>query len=435
MGADSKAVDLFINAMINGYIRVNDLDTAVKQLSQSIMNIPNRVISIGVQQYTVPSSGGGTKNVNVLGGGNNASTQEYNFGGKRVGVTSFGGNDDWINIGGMQRYSLQEQGAMSLGQYQATFGGSAQEYASMQGRLYNQMMTGQIPFSPGVGGTGTTTSEYNFGGSTVTVHGQRAAGGPTDAGKTYLVGENGPELMTMSGAGNVTNANSTASILSGGRDTLSLIEDHLYNALAELRIHTNYFETYESDFGEMIACLKEVETEINSVASAARSTASSSYGYSAGGGNSSRSSGGYGRSSANSNSAVADYNSVYMGPGISFTNGTGAIGYGVYNITPSVLGTQRNPGMGNAGFATGGQILPGEDQKVEFFKRNKERVLIVDDGKVSDQRSGGGSSGSGKSERPIQITNHFHGGDIGDARSRQSMADDFRRAVQQATRR
>lgn len=51
--------------------------------------------------------------------------------------------------------------------------------------------------------------------------GARAAGGPVAGGKQYLVGENGPELVTMGGAGQVTNANSTASILSGGRDTLT----------------------------------------------------------------------------------------------------------------------------------------------------------------------------------------------------------------------
>ncbi len=69
------------------------------------------------------------------------------------------------------------------------------------------------------------------------LQGRRAAGGPVSAGGTYLVGEKGPELLTMQGGGQVTNANSTASILSGGRDTLSLIEDHLYNAVQELRIH------------------------------------------------------------------------------------------------------------------------------------------------------------------------------------------------------
>jgi uncharacterized membrane-anchored protein YhcB (DUF1043 family) len=42
------------------------------------------------------------------------------------------------------------------------------------------------------------------GGSGVRVDGKRAAGGPVLAGRTYLVGENGPETVTMGANGNVT---------------------------------------------------------------------------------------------------------------------------------------------------------------------------------------------------------------------------------------
>ena len=48
--------------------------------------------------------------------------------------------------------------------------------------------------------------------------GPKAAGGPVEGGKTYLVGEQGPELVTMGGAGHVTNARDTAAALSGGGD-------------------------------------------------------------------------------------------------------------------------------------------------------------------------------------------------------------------------
>ncbi|MBB3913881.1 phage tail length tape measure family protein [Rhizobium fabae] len=394
LGGDHQPIDVFVDSIVNGSLRVQDLEASIASLSQAILNIPNKTISIGIQQYTVPSSGGGTKNVNVLGGGvPDMTMQQYNVNGKNH--TVYGGN------GTPQSPSFPGMVYLNRGQLLAM---SPQEFNTRVG-VYS----------------GETYWDYQA------VWGYRAEGGPVSAGGTYLVGEKGPELLKMQGGGQVTNANSTAALLSGGRDTLSLIEDHLYNAVQELRIHTNYFETYESDFTEMVACLKSVESGIKSAASAARSTAGSSYGSSGSGGASK--SGGYGRSSANSNSAIVDYNSPYMGPGITFTNGTGAIGYATYNITPSVLGTQHNPG-----FALGGQILPGEDQKVEFFKRNKERVLIVDDSKVSDQRSAGGSSGSGKSERPINLRVNFNGGNLGDARSRQAMADEFRRAVQQVTR-
>lgn len=44
---------------------------------------------------------------------------------------------------------------------------------------------------------------------------RRASGGPTTAGRTYLVGENGPELWSESSNGYVTNAAQTAAMMSG----------------------------------------------------------------------------------------------------------------------------------------------------------------------------------------------------------------------------
>jgi len=41
-------------------------------------------------------------------------------------------------------------------------------------------------------------------GDTLTLSGKRAEGGPVQAGGTYLVGEEGPELVTMGGSGYVT---------------------------------------------------------------------------------------------------------------------------------------------------------------------------------------------------------------------------------------
>ncbi|MFQ6170364.1 hypothetical protein ACK8HX_02055 [Oryzobacter sp. R7] len=43
----------------------------------------------------------------------------------------------------------------------------------------------------------------------------KAAGGPTVRGATYLVGENGPELLTMGGSGHITPARQTAAVLAG----------------------------------------------------------------------------------------------------------------------------------------------------------------------------------------------------------------------------
>lgn len=389
LGGDTASVDLFVDKLIKGQLHVGNLESGIKSLSASIMGIPNRVISIGIQQYTVPSAGGGTKGVNVYGGNADFSYSQYQVGGgKTVGVSAGNGS-----------------------------------YGGTTGYYYDS------PYDLGI------------------IAGMRAAGGPVEAGKQYLVGEQGPELVTMSAAGNVTNANSTAAILSGGRDTLSLIEDHLYDVVQELRIHTNYWETAESEFAEMVACLKSLKSAVSSGGSSY--TGGSSY-------SSGSSRGSYsGGSSSSGQSHLDPYSPYYFNAARNFAgigggrydpvadamlNGNvGALagvgqgpGYfgGAYLSSINIGGAGSSPTLldrlkRQVGFATGGQIMPGEDQRVEFFKKNSERVIIVDDKKVSDSR---GSQAPARSERPIQIINNFNG-NIGDARSRQQMTDDFRRAI------
>ncbi len=388
LGGDSKYVNAWVDSVINAYIHVGALESSVKSLSASIMNIPNRVVSIGIQQYTVPSSGGGTKGVNVYGGQADFSYQQYTVGGgKTVGVSS----------------------------------GNGSAVLPPRGLVYQDEVD-----------------------SAMSLLGYRAEGGPVQAGGTYMVGERGPEIVTMPANGHVTNANSTASILSGGRDTLSLIEDHLYNAVQEIRIHTRYFDTFESDFNEMIVCMKALKA----ASASAYGSGGSSYSSSTSGGSYSGSSGSDGQSHLDPMSPYyfnAARNFAGRGGGRydpvadALMNGNtdalrGVSGGPTQGISrmladhnmPSLLDRLKR----QAGFATGGQIMPGEDQRVEFFKKNSERVIIVDDKKVSDSRNGNNQQ-SRQDTRPIQITNHFHGGNVGDGRSRQAMVDDFRRAVKQ----
>jgi hypothetical protein len=382
LGGDAASIDLFIDKLTKGQLHVGNLESSIKSLSASIMGIPNREISIGVRQYTVPTSGGGSKGINVYGAGADFTASEYNVGGKTIGV--YGGNG----------YIPPQQGLVDP---------------------YDTAMMNQ----------------------TLGYSGARAAGGPVASGQTYLVGEQGPELVTMGGAGMVANTNSTASILSGGRDTLSLMEDHLYNIINELKIHTNYFETADADFDTMITALQAIKAAVDaSAASLASSSATSSSGGS--GASSSLSSGysgGWGGNTDSSampyNSAV-DYTSAYNFMGYGSYNGTGAIGYDTYTITPSVNGPATGiKDLHKPAFATGGQIMPGEDQRVEFFKKGSERVIIVDDKKVSDGRGGQQQQNA---ERPISLTVNINGGDMADKRSQQAVIDQFRRAVQQAVR-
>ncbi|MEY9780353.1 phage tail length tape measure family protein [Sinorhizobium fredii] len=387
LGGDTASIDKFMDAMTNAYLRVGQLESGVKSLSSTILGIPNRVIDIGIRQYQVPASGGGTTGVNVYGGNADFSYQSYNVGGKTIGVA--GGNGYY----GRQTGYLVEQSDLQA--------------------MYDTL---------GYGGA-------------------RAAGGPVEAGKRYLVGEQGPELITMSAAGHVSNANTTASILSGGRDTLSLIEDHLYAALQELRIHTEYLSTAESDTREMITCLQALKSYSSGSASYSSSAASGGS-YSGG------------RSSGSSGSSHLDpYSAYYFNAARNFA-GTGGGRYDpvadamLNGNTAALNGVSGGPTQGIArllsghnmpslldrlkrqvGFANNGQIMAGEDQKVEFFKRNKERVIIVDDNRVSDQRGA-----QPKAERPINLTVNFNGGDVRDQRSQQAAADQFRRVVQQVQR-
>ncbi len=389
LGGDTKAVDLLVDSLVAGYREVTRLEGGIKSLSASIMNIPNKMVNIGIRQYTVPSSNGGTKGINVYGAGADMTGQQYDVGGgKSVGVYS----------------------------------GNGAAVLPPRGLVYQDEID-----------------------SAMSLLGYRAAGGPVDAGGTYLVGEEGPEILKMAGAGHVTNAGNTASILSGGRDALSMIEDHAYDMLAELRIHTDYLETNDADNQTIIACLKKLESV----------GGSSSY---SGGGSSSRSSAYSGSSgSSDSGNNIRDMNSPYYynaarnnagrgggkydpvadamlngnvdalrGVGNGYQNYLRQIEVGGSGAAPSLLDRLKK----QLGFATGGQIMAGEDQKVEFFKRRKERVIIVDNDNVSDQR--GSAAAAARSERPIQIVNNFHGGNVGNDLSRRAMADQFRSAVRQA---
>jgi len=426
VGGEASAVDRLIDSFVAGSTVARQLKANIDQLSQSIMVIPDKLVNIGIRQYTVPSSGGGTANVNVIGGGNI-------YGESAPDITS-----TQYDVGGGKMIGVHEG---------HTYFATSQQYAQITPEGRERIYRGQSDYLKELSRKPTgmvTQDEIN---SMYSLQGYRAAGGPVSAGGTYMVGEQGPEIVTFPGSGYVTNANMTASILSGGRDMLSLIEDHGYDILAELRVHTRYWETNDDDNNEIIACLKKLESYGGS-SSYSGSSRSSSSGSSYSGSSGSSDSGNdvrdpyspYYFNAARNNAGrgggrydpIAD--ALMNGNTEALRNLSGGPTAGIsralagHNM-PSLLDRLKK----QAGFATGGQIMPGEDQKVEFFKRRKERVIIVDNDNVSDQR-GASQQSAPQALPPIQITNYFQG-DVGDARSRQSMEDQFRRAVQQAVRR
>ncbi len=92
--------------------------------------------------------------------------------------------------------------------------------------------------------------------------GARAGGGPVSGGSTYLVGEQGPEIVTMAGAGNVSSASATAGILSGGASVLGLIEQNTFQTVEQLSRSVGYLETLENDGQTSISILRQIKDAI-----------------------------------------------------------------------------------------------------------------------------------------------------------------------------
>ncbi|MER9005909.1 phage tail length tape measure family protein [Mesorhizobium sp. M0862] len=213
---------------------------------------------------------------------------------------------------------------------------------------------------------------------------QRAAGGPISANSPYWVGERGPELVVPKSAATVIpNAQSMAlanpqSAYTGQVATRET--DRMWQLF--MNIEANTRKTYEG-----------VE----------KWAATSSY---SGGGSSSSVSGGSSASGGSNlddkarqyRKVLATWNSNFAAAGIV---GSGNIGYGAQGLgaTPEQIARRIVYGM-----ATGG-IIGGDSrdtQKVEFFKRPSERVIIADNDQIDDQRGGSSRSGGG-SNRPVQV--------------------------------
>lgn len=102
----------------------------------------------------------------------------------------------------------------------------------------------EIPGTEGIGaGTGGSEGWGRFWsavGGLFGISGRRAAGGTTQAGKNYLVGENGPEIWSSTSAGRVANASATQKMLgSGGTNVYvdvqavgAVLADQIYRDMA-----------------------------------------------------------------------------------------------------------------------------------------------------------------------------------------------------------
>ncbi|ESY30029.1 hypothetical protein [Mesorhizobium sp. LNJC391B00] len=215
---------------------------------------------------------------------------------------------------------------------------------------------------------------------------QRAAGGPISPNTPYWVGEKGPELVMPQSAGTVIpNAQSMTlanpqSAFTGQVATRET--DRMWQLF--MNIEANTRKTYEG-----------VDKWATTSSYSGGSSSSVSSGSSSSGSNLDDKARQYRK-------VLATWNSNFAAAGIV---GSGNIGYGAQGLgaTPEQIARRIVYGM-----ATGG-IIGGDSrdtQKVEFFKRPSERVIIADNDQISDQRSGSSRSAGG-GERPVEIKQYI----------------------------
>ncbi|MER8921688.1 phage tail length tape measure family protein [Mesorhizobium sp. M0802] len=215
---------------------------------------------------------------------------------------------------------------------------------------------------------------------------QRAAGGPISPNTPYWVGEKGPELVMPQSAGTVIpHAQSMAlanpqSAFTGQVATRET--DRMWQLF--MNIEANTRKTYEG-----------VDKWATTSSYSGGSSSSVSSGSSSSGSNLDDKARQYRK-------VLATWNSNFAAAGIV---GSGNIGYGAQGLgaTPEQIARRIVYGM-----ATGG-IIGGDSrdtQKVEFFKRPSERVIIADNDQIDDQRGGSSRSGGGN-QRPIEVKQYI----------------------------
>jgi hypothetical protein len=208
---------------------------------------------------------------------------------------------------------------------------------------------------------------------------QRAAGGPISANSPYWVGEKGPELVLPQSAGTVIPHAQSMALATASQTTAN--QDKLTMAITDTAVNTK----------KTAQLLDDIKT-----------TGSASFGGGSSSGGGSTTSGG-----TDADPRHAAYIAALKAAKSNYAiiGGRQPIGYGMDALaaTPEQIAHRAA-----YGFSTGGMI--GGDsrdtQKVEFFKRPSERVIIADNDQISDQR-GGSSRSAGGGERPVEIKQYI----------------------------
>ncbi|TGU44630.1 MULTISPECIES: hypothetical protein [unclassified Mesorhizobium] len=347
-GFRTDQVEKFIGDLVAMRMQLDAGSAQAKQLNAAIQAIKNRTVTItvvtrqvgtGTQSlYDVPSSNGGTSS---------------------VGVTRYGGTSDMTQ----ESYSVPSSG-----------------YGSQGG-------TGDSP-------TGTVTVT-RFGGT-------RAGGGPIDALKPYLVGENGPEIVLPNGAGTVIPnaqsvmlANALANPQSGFTGTQPTSEyDRMWTV--QMNIEANTRKTTQ--------ILDDIKTSTAASASAFGGGSSSVSGSSSGVPSDQAAwDAAYSKAFA---AAQANYQAARAAGGgdgiVPFAQGLVATPAQIARNAAN-LATGRGGTRSVLGFDTGGMIAPGDTQHVQFFKSPEETVAIFTPQQMKALRGENQNQPQPGGQRPISV--------------------------------
>ncbi|MEL7433252.1 MAG: phage tail tape measure protein [Chloroflexota bacterium] len=243
-GILNPMIQTFINQHVNPALdRITAWMTANPQLTATIVTVAGALVIAGpvLAGFGMLISGAGTAVAALKGG------LAFLLGPMGLVILAIGGIVAWLNsrdgglIGSLQEaatvarqlgfiFIFHVNGAIRTAQMLLTIAivklnqaiTTAQQIAAITGNTLDRAGTtaGQIGFliqNPVATFNALTGNN---------VDGQRAAGGPVTAGRTYLVGERGPELFSPSRSGSISSNRDTAAMMSGaGGDTFNFYGD------------------------------------------------------------------------------------------------------------------------------------------------------------------------------------------------------------------
>ncbi|PWJ88351.1 hypothetical protein C8D77_11173 [Mesorhizobium loti] len=379
-GGDPVAINAFFDSIISGEIKVRQLQSSVKGLSEDIRNIPNRTVTITVKtqqigsgtqsQYSVPNQTGGYGTVGVTRygaapGSQSGPSMTANTVPRTGGYGSMGGSGDGLGTSTVNVTRFATGGMIHPGDSQeVSFFKSPEETVGIFTPQQMAAMQGTPLANPQSGFTGREATKESDRYWTVLMNIEAATQ------KTAQLLDEINTASRSSGLGGGSSYNNGGSS-SGGSQGNEQFQQYL-QALGTAR--ANFAAAGIVGSGNI----------------------------------------GYGSQGLGASPEQIAYNIVYGG-----MSSIGSPGANQYENTLAQTAADRSATEARRhkaiyGFAPGGMIGgdSGDTEKVEFFKNPNERVIIARPDQFTDARSQPKtSSDAGSAGRPIAFsqTNHWNG--------------------------